>query len=110
MEERDVKLNAEYIALHEKKSSGAQERLNVKDLEEKIHILEAQMGEIENENKGLQKKIDNTNVSIGSFVSEMNFLLEQHDIQNAQNMDVESGHDYEDDEEEDEYLDEEDTT
>jgi hypothetical protein len=40
----------------------------------------------------------------------MNFLLEQHDIQNAQNMDVESGHDYEDDEEEDEYLDEDETT
>jgi hypothetical protein len=40
LEERDVKLKFEYISLLEKQNSGSQERVNVKDLEDKVYVLE----------------------------------------------------------------------
>ena len=41
MEEREVKLNSELIILMEKQNNGTQERVNVKDLEEKVLTLES---------------------------------------------------------------------
>lgn len=52
----------------------------MKDLEDKVRILEAQVGEVESENKQLQSKLDSTSLTIGSFVSEVNMLLDQHDV------------------------------
>ena len=53
MEEREVKLNGELISLLEKQNNGTHERVNVKDLEEKVHTLESQVGEIDSENRVL---------------------------------------------------------
>jgi hypothetical protein len=101
LEERDVKLNNEYISLLEKQHSGSQERVNVKDLEDKVFVLEGQITEIEQENKHLKDKLDSTNTSVGSFIKEMSTLLDAHDIQNVLHMEVES----EEDEELDRMLD-----
>lgn len=101
LEERDVHLNNEYIQLLEKQNSGTQERVNVKDLEDKVYILEGQISEIESENKQLKDKLDTTNGSVGSFINDMNSLLDSHELQNILNMEVES----EEDEEIDRMLD-----
>ena len=53
LEEREVKLNGELISLLEKQNNGTHERVNVKDLEEKVHTLESQVGEIDSENRVL---------------------------------------------------------
>jgi hypothetical protein len=47
LEERDVHLNNEYIQLLEKQNNGTSERVNVKDLEEKVYSLEGQICDIE---------------------------------------------------------------
>ncbi len=80
LEERDVHLNNEYIQLLEKQNSGTQERANVKDLEEKVFLLEGQIQEIESENRGLKDKLDTTNTSVGSFIKEMSSLLDSHEL------------------------------
>ncbi len=41
MDEREVKLNSELIILMEKQNNGTQERVNVKDLEDKVFTLES---------------------------------------------------------------------
>jgi phage shock protein A len=80
--------------------------VNVKELEDKVKVLESQVGEVESENKYLQVRLDSTTVDVGDFVSEMNAFIDQHDVYTSQPMDVEeSAHDYEDDEDEDEYMD-----
>ena len=78
----------------------------MKELEDKVKVLESQVGEVESENKYLQVRLDSTNIDVGSFVSEMNAFIDQHDVYTSQPMEVEeSGHDYEEEEEEDEYMD-----
>jgi hypothetical protein len=105
LEEREVTLNAEYISLLEKQKSGTQERINVKDLEEKVSRLTTQVDEIDTENKLLQVKIDSANLNVGNFVHDLSILLDQHEQSNAINhmMDVEESvggdYEYEDDEE-----------
>lgn len=90
LEERDVKLNNEYIQLLDKQNSGTQERANVQGFEEKIAQLQGQISEIEHENKGLKEKLDGTNTSVGSFIREMSTLLDSHELQGVLNMEVES--------------------
>ena len=51
LEEREVTLNTEHIGLLEKQKSGTQERINVKDLEDKVLKLTTQVEEIDTENK-----------------------------------------------------------
>lgn len=48
----------------EKQNNGTQERVNVKDLEEKVYTLEAQVGEIDGENRVLQSKLESTTVTL----------------------------------------------
>lgn len=64
-------------------------------------MLEGQISEIESENKHLKDKLDSTNGSVGSFIKDMNCLLDSHELQNILNMEVES----EEDEEIDRMLD-----
>ena len=91
LEERGVHLNGEYIQLLEKQTGKVQERVNVKDLDEKALLLEGQIAEIELENRQLKDKLELTNTSVGSFIKDMGSLLDQHDLQNILNMEVESG-------------------
>ena len=90
LEERDVKLNNEYITLLEKQTNGTQERANVQGFEEKIVHLQGQINEIEHENRLLKDKLDGTNTSVGSFIREMSTLLDSHELQGILNMEVES--------------------
>jgi hypothetical protein len=115
LQEREVKLNSEYITLLEKHKSGTQERLTMKDLEDKVNRLQSQVEELDTENKLLQVKIDSANLNVGSFVSDMQALLDQHEITAGQMlgnniMDVEDSaggaHDY--DEDEDAFMDNDD--
>lgn len=77
----------------------------MRELEDKVKKLESQVGEVESENKYLQVRLDTTTVDVGDFVSEMNAFIDQHDVYTSQPMDVEeSAHDYEEDEDEDEYM------
>ena len=52
----------------------------MKELEDKVKVLESQVGEVESENKYLQVRLDSTNIDVGSFVSEMNAFIDQHDV------------------------------
>ena len=90
LEDREIHLNNEYIQLLEKQNSGTQERVNVKDLDERVHTLEGQIQEIEHENKGLKEKLDSTNTNVGSFISEMSTLLDTHELQSILNMEVDN--------------------
>jgi hypothetical protein len=65
----------------------------VKDLEDKVLTLESQVGDIENENRVLQQKLENTTVTLSTYVRDMNSVLESHEITNILNMDVESEED-----------------
>lgn len=90
LEEREVKLNSDYIQLLEKQNSGTQERVNVKELEDKVLTLQAQVGEIEGENRVLQTKLESTNSSLSNVVKEMYSMLEEHEPSKLANMDVDS--------------------
>lgn len=70
-------------------------------MEEKIHILQSQINEIEEDNKHLKDKLDSTNASVGSFIRDMNSFLDSHELSSALNMEVES----EDEEEPDRMID-----
>ena len=105
-----MKLNGEYISLLEKQNSGSQEKINVRDLEDRVHTLEVQAHELTTENKSIQLKIDHQDLQVKRFVDEMNILLDHSELYPvSQNMDVESGPDFEEEDEEEEefdYLDE----
>ena len=47
--------------MKERQQSGVNERLNVKELEDKVYTLQSQVGEMEGENRVLQQKLDSTN-------------------------------------------------
>lgn len=81
----------------EKQNSGTKERVNVKDLEDKVFALEGQICEIESENRHLKEKLDSTNTSVGSFIKEMNTLMDSHELSNVLNMEVESEEEEEND-------------
>lgn len=40
LEDREIHLNHEYIQLLEKANFGTQERVNVKDMDDRVHVLE----------------------------------------------------------------------
>jgi hypothetical protein len=51
---------------------------------------------MDSENRGLKEKLECTNGSVGTFISEMNSLLDTNELQSILNMEVDS--DEEDDE------------
>ena len=80
LEERDIHLNNEYISLLEKSNSGTSERVNVKELDDRVHLLEGQINEVEDENKLIKEKLEGTNTNVGSFIREMSTLLDSHEL------------------------------
>jgi peptidoglycan hydrolase CwlO-like protein len=64
--------------------------VNVKDLDERVQVLDSQISEIESDNKQLKDKLDSTNSNVGLFISEMSTLLDTHELQSVLNMEVDS--------------------
>ena len=59
----------------------------MKELDDRVHLLEGQISEVEDENKHLKEKLDSTNSNVGTFIKEMSSLLDQHELQSIMNMD-----------------------
>lgn len=55
--------------------------------------LEHQVKKIDSENRQLKDKLENTNSSVGTFISEMSSLLDSNELQSILNMDVDSDED-----------------
>lgn len=45
-------------------------------MDERVHLLEEQISEIEDENKYLKERLDSTNLNVGSFIRDMSTLLD----------------------------------
>ncbi len=56
-------------------------------------MLEGQIEEIKGDNDRLKNKLEGTNTSIGSFITEMNSYLDSHELTASLNMEVDSEED-----------------
>ena len=77
-------------------SSGSTERVQVKDLNERIFTLEQQIKEMETNNGKLKSEIGRTSQSVGQYMREMGNILDCHELSSVANMEV----DHDSDEEE----------
>jgi hypothetical protein len=59
----------------------------VKELDDRVHLLEGQISEVEDENKHLKERLESTNTSVGSFIKDMSSLLDQHELTSIMHMD-----------------------
>ena len=88
LDEREQHLQAEYVEMLEKMSSGSSERVQVKDLNQRIAQLEQQIQEMEQWNGRLKGEIGRTSQSVGQYMREMNNLLDCHELSSVANMEV----------------------
>jgi chromosome segregation ATPase len=94
LEERERKLKQEHRELMVKEGSGTAQ---AREMEDRVRVLEAQVGEVEGDNRRLQAKLEYTSSEIGSFIGAMNGMMEQPEVLSALNMDVEDLEDCEED-------------
>jgi septal ring factor EnvC (AmiA/AmiB activator) len=79
----------------EKMQSGTSERVQVKDLNERIYVLEQQIREMESSNNKIRTEISRTNSNMGQYMREMNNLIDCHELSSVANMEVEQDSDEE---------------
>ena len=52
----------------------------MKELDDRVHLLQGQISEVEDENKQLKERLDSTSTNVGSFIRDMSSLLDQHEL------------------------------
>jgi len=84
LEVRDISLKNEYGAMVEKQGEGDGKQ------SEQQKRLEQEIRKLEQENLKLKGKVEVSNGSVGTFISEMNTLLDSNELQSILNMEVDS--------------------